>query len=63
MTAKPKTGSKVKGIVAATFGNGTLTFSNLDFIMSNIKFRLLISEGEKSLVPLGIEGFCMIVKV
>ena len=30
-----KTGSKVKGIVAATFGNGTLTFSNLDFITTD----------------------------
>ena len=30
-----KTGSKVKGIDATTFGNGTLTFSNLDFITSD----------------------------
>jgi hypothetical protein len=30
-----KSGSKVKGIDATTFGNGTLTFSNLDFITTD----------------------------
>lgn len=45
-----KTGSKVKGIVAATFGNGTLTFSNLDFVttdaLSTISTQLTSTHAE-----------------
>ena len=45
-----KAGSKVKGIDATTFGNGTLTFSNLDFIttdaISTISTQLTSAQAE-----------------
>jgi len=55
-----KTGSKVKGIVAATFGNGTLTFSNLDFIttdaLTTISTQLTSAHAEVLSAPVSGSG-------
>jgi len=55
-----KTGSKVKGIDATTFGNGTLTFSNLDFIttdaLSTISSQLTSAQAEVLSAPVPGSG-------
>jgi hypothetical protein len=55
-----KTGSKVKGIDATTFGNGTLTFSNLDFIttdaLSTISTQLTSAQAEVLSAPVPGSG-------